>query len=68
MTVVSIHSTLLFLSIFFPHRLRYSFRRRTSFKAVFEESVDAFEKKTIKNPQYQVQDPNDIRGNNKQVT
>ncbi len=68
MTIVNIHSILLFLPVFFPHRLRYPFRRRPYFQTVFKATVNAFEEKTIKNPQYQVQDPNDICGNNKRIT
>nr|pir matrix protein M3 - influenza A virus (strain A/FPV/ Weybridge [H7N7], remantadine-resistant) [Influenza A virus] len=68
MTIVNIHSILLFLPIFFPHRLRHSFRRRPSFQTVFKATINTFEEKTIKNPQYKVQDPNDICGNNERIT
>jgi len=68
MTIVNIHSTLLFLLIFFPHGLRHSFRRRPSFQTVFKATINTFEKKTISNPQYQVQDPNDICCNDERIT
>ncbi|WP_460497064.1 hypothetical protein [Glycomyces tarimensis] len=68
MTIVNIHSTLLFLPVLFPHGLRYSFRRRPSFQTVFKATINAFEEKAIKNPQYQVQDPNDTCGNNERIT